>query len=84
MKKILFAIAIIMTMVLSASAQRDGFFSGYDSSYGDRMENPNGLLNLPSSNDISEAGNESAPLGTGLLIMTALGAGYMVVKRRNE
>ena len=84
MKKILFAIAIIMTMVLSASAQRDGFFSSYDSNYGDRMENPNGLLNLPSSNDISEAGNESAPLGTGLLIMTALGAGYMVVKRRNK
>ena len=84
MKKILFAIAIIMTMVLSASAQRDGFFSSYDNSYDDRMDNPNDLvLGLPSSN-IGEAGNESAPLGTGLLIMTALGAGYMVVKRRNE
>ena len=81
MKKILFAIAIIMTMVLSASAQRDGFFSGYDSSYGDRMGNPNELgLGLPSST-IGEATNESAPLGTGLLIMTALGGAYLIRKR---
>ena len=83
MKKILFAIALVMTMVLSASAQRDGFFGSYDGGNGDRMDNPNDLLGLPSSS-IGSQTNESAPLGTGLLIMTALGAGYMVVKRRNE
>lgn len=81
MKKILFAIALVMTMVLSASAQRDGFFGGYDGSNGDRMDDPNALgLGLPSSN-IGSTTNESAPLGTGLLIMTALGGAYLIRKR---
>lgn len=80
MKKILFAIALVMTMVLSASAQRDGFFGGYDGGNGDRMDDPNALLGLPSGN-IGSTTNESAPLGTGLLIMTALGGAYLLNKR---
>lgn len=81
MKKILFAIALVMTMVLSASAQRDGFFSSYDGGNGDRMGDPNTLgLGLPSDN-IGSQENADAPLGTGLLIMTALGGAYLLNKR---
>ena len=83
MKKILFAIAIVMMMGLGASAQRgsDGFF-GYDYSSDREMGNPNELgLGLPQSG-IGTTGNETAPLGTGLLIMTALGAGYALKKKQ--
>ena len=86
MKKILFAIALVMTMVLSASAQSDGFFSSWDNANynGDRDLPGIGLPIGVEMNDKPTTEDPSAPLGTGLLIMTALGAGYMVVKRRNE
>ena len=83
MKKILFAIALVMMMGLGASAQRgsDGFF-GNDYSSDRDMGNPNNLgLGLPSDN-IGSTTNESVPLGTGLLILTALGAGYALKKKQ--
>lgn len=83
MKKILFAIALVMTMVLNASAQRDGFFSGWDNAnYNGDRELPG--IGLPNGVDMSsDPTNEdpSAPLGTGLLIMTALGGAYLLNKR---
>ena len=83
MKKILFAIAII-TMVLCAKAQTtDGFFSSYDGGYDNRGSSS---MDTPSmvtpSKPIGLGQNESAPLGSGLLIMTALGAGYVMTKKR--
>ena len=75
MKKILFAIAIIMTMVLNARAQRDGFFSSYEAT-----DDRDGVsFALPSHFGDT---NESAPLSTGLLILTALGTGYAVAKKK--
>ena len=77
MKKILFAIALIITMGLTASAQRDGFFGDYAYN-NDRTDGPG--LAMPGDN-IGSTSNSDAPLGTGLLIMTALGAGYLLRKR---
>ena len=82
MKKILFAIAIVMTMGFAASAQ-DGFFKWND---GDNE------IYRGSSDDFSftlptEHGYETdaqAPLGSGLLVLTALGAGYAVARKRNN
>ncbi|MBR6438555.1 MAG: hypothetical protein IKS65_05160 [Bacteroidales bacterium] len=86
MKKILFAIAIVLTFGLTANAQgRDGFFSNYDNGYGDRTGNnveivaPNhGINGYASGNGVE------APLGSGLLVLTALGAGYAVARRRQK
>ena len=80
MKKILLAIAIVAMFGISASAQRDGFFNSYDNINSDRMTSPDGLLHMPSEG-IGSTTNESAPLGTGLLIMTALGGAYMLKRR---
>ena len=81
MKKILLAIAIVITMGFSASAQRDGFFNSYDNIYGrDVMADPNDYIHMPSEG-IGSTTNESAPLGTGLFIMTALGGAYMLKRR---
>ena len=88
MKKIILAIAIVMTMGLGASAQRgsDGFFNNSEnySNRGD-MSNPTNL-GMPGA-AIGDQNNSSAPLGSGLLVLTALGAGYALkenYKKRNK
>ncbi|MBQ4205716.1 MAG: hypothetical protein II662_03540 [Bacteroidales bacterium] len=84
MKKILFTIAIIMVMAFSAYAQRDGFFNNYyNDVYNDRMTDPNEIGLLMPNSTIGSNTNESAPLGSGLLIMTVLGAAYMIKKNRS-
>ena len=84
MKKILFTIALIITIGFTATAQyTDGFFNDWD----------NGLDRTGTGNDIgfvlpSSHGNgldtPSAPLGPGFLILTALGAGYALKKKREK
>ena len=82
MKKILFAIAIVLTLGLTANAQgRDGFFGMSDNdSYNDRtVDDPTFML----PNHFESTDND-APLGTGLLVLTALGAGYAVARKRRQ
>ena len=87
MKKILFAIAIVLTISLTANAQgkRDGFFSsGWDDdSYNNRDINGTAAFVLPQL-DLGATDNENAPLGSGLLVLTALGAGYAVARKRKK
>ncbi|MCR5036584.1 MAG: hypothetical protein K6A73_04600 [Bacteroidales bacterium] len=83
MKKILFAIAIIMMLGMTANAQRDGFFGTWNNDdyrgFGD--DNPG--ISVPSGTTPGEyTGDQPAPLGTGLLILTALGAGYAVARKK--
>ena len=82
MKKILLATALVLAMGLGANAQRDGFFNDWD-------DVSNGLdrdlFEMPSlPGDHSLPGDVSAPLGSGLLILTALGAGYALTRKREE
>ncbi|MBQ2187095.1 MAG: hypothetical protein II401_00850 [Bacteroidales bacterium] len=83
MKKILFAIALMLTTVLGTNAQNDRFFSNwdiYDNGVG-RYDDGNGLVfNLPTGHGLDT--NSDAPLGSGILILTALGAGYAVYRKR--
>ena len=86
MKKILFALALVLTIGLCANAQRngrDGFFNDWrDIDNGlDRTSNID-LPDLPGSHGLTT--DEYAPLGSGLLILTALGAGYAVARRKRE
>ena len=84
MKKKIFVIAILMTMAFCANAQRDGFFSGYNDDFISRdIDDINGLLVMPNSN-IGSYTNDSAPLGSGLLILTALGGGYVLTRRKRQ
>ena len=84
MKKILFAIAIVLTISLTASAQgRDGFFNNWDNGVGDRTSSsdPTSQFALPGHFGTE---NEGAPLGSGLLVLTALGAGYAVARKKRS
>ena len=86
MKKILFAIAIVLTVGLTANAQgRDGFFSNYDNGYGDRTGASEFDLAAPiHGNGGYASGTGDAPLGSGLLVLTALGAGYAVARKKRK
>lgn len=87
MKKILFVIAIFMMMGLGANAQRDAFFNWNDADndiYRGSSNDPGDPFALPQYHGYDS--DPAAPLGSGLLVLTALGAGYAVVRkgRKNQ
>lgn len=83
MKKIILALALVMALSFGASAQGDGFVTDW-STGGDLFRIGFDLesLLLPMDHGLTE--NQSAPIGSGLFILTALGAGYAVTRRRRE
>ena len=84
MKKILLATAFIMMVGLFANAQgRDGFFSSYDNGYGDRTGS-NDIYAPDHGTTGHVSGSGEAPLGSGLLVLTALGAGYAVARNKKN
>ena len=76
MKKILLAVALVMALGFGAKAQ-DGFIMDWNDATRD------GDITMPSvPGQHGLSGDQSAaPLGSGLLILTALGAGYALRKR---
>ena len=82
MKKILLATALVLAMGLGANAQRDSFFNDWEDIGNGLDRDAIEMPGLPGSHGLYT--NESAPLGSGLLVLTALGAGYMIARRRKE
>lgn len=81
MKKILFLIAIIITLAHNVSAQSDGFFKGdVSSGYRDVEMMPC----VPSGAVGTIPDSDAVPLGSGLLIMTALGGAMVLIKKLKE
>ena len=81
MKKILFTIAIVLTMILGANAQTDGFFRDGGGDAGYRGVGGGALPGLPQGSIGEHNNDQPAPVGSGLLVLTLLGAGYAVRKR---
>lgn len=83
--RIFLTIAIMAVISLPAVAQSDGFFSGWEKNeIREGIDNGFDMPGLPESHGFNDDQSGEAPLGTGLLILTALGAGYAVVKRKEE
>ena len=82
MKKNILAIVFMFGLVLGANAQRDGFFGGYTVTDFER-ETAQANIGMPQL-PIGSTQNESAPLGSGLLIISILGAGYATAKIRKS
>lgn len=81
MKKILFTIAILMTMAFGTNAQSDAFFkwnNADNETYRD-IDKDIGFA-LPTAHGCEY--DSEAPVGSGLLILTALGAGYAIKRRK--
>ena len=84
MKKFLFSIALTITLGLTATAQfnnTDAFFNDWTQS--DRLDIGGFSFVLPTSHGFGED-TPSAPIGSGFLILTALGAGYALKKKREK
>ena len=80
------AMAAVLSMPVIATAQtrEDGLF-GTGSK--EKVGRDGGMLNSdPTISGIVLGNNESytAPVGSGLLILTAIGAGYATLKKRKE
>ena len=82
MKKLALTIAIVLGMGLASFAgPGDGGMLGRGEE--NNQNNREGIFK-PKLPDHGETGNQSAPLGTGVMVLTALGAAYLVGKRRKE
>ena len=84
MKKILLAIALVLTMGFGAKAQiglTDAFFNDWTQS--DRLDIGGFSFVLPANHGFGED-TPSAPLGSGLIILSALGAGYALKKKHEK
>ncbi|MBQ3844332.1 MAG: hypothetical protein II817_05035 [Bacteroidales bacterium] len=87
MKKIILTFAVVIAMGISAVAQ-DGFFRSDAGGYVDRSGDDSGMSDVTPNlvgGPVGGSDNDApAPLGSGLLILTALGAGYAVTRRREK
>lgn len=83
MKKILFLIAIIITLALNAGAQSDSFFkNNVNSDYRGDVASAPSNLNAPSGPLGTIKDGDVLPLGSGLLILTVLGGAYVIGKKK--
>lgn len=69
-------------MAFGANAQSDAFFKWNNADNDLYRANDNLGFALPTAH--GSVYDSEAPLGSGLLILTALGAGYAVMRKRNK
>lgn len=81
MKRIVLSIALVLAFGLGANAQKDGFFNDWDDVSNGLDRTGIEMPSLPGGH--GESGDVTAPLGTGLLILTALGGAY-ILKKKSE
>ena len=82
MKKILFTIAVLLTLGFNANAQRtdaivNDWGMGSNNEWRDAI-----ALTLPTGALGGINGDVDTPLGSGLLVLTALGAGYAFTRKK--
>ena len=82
MKKLIMTIAIVLGLSMTTFADGGGLFQrGADNTEMGQGNREGGLPGMPGHGG---TGNANAPLGTGIVVLTALGAAYLVGKRHRE
>ena len=82
MKKLFLILFLAMSVNVFAQ-HSDGFFKDYENDYYNRLDEPVDIgLYFPSGMLGSNYNEPGAPVGSGLLILTLLGAGYAIRKRK--
>lgn len=83
MKKIILSIIFAMVMSFGANAQIDAMVTDWDNTYRTTMDEmpwlPAVIIGIN-----SDLNAYDTPLGSGLLIFTAMGAGYILRKKKNN
>ena len=83
MKKTITTLAIILGLTTTTLADPNGgglFQRGEDMTEGHRTVTPM----LPNGHGLSDNQNADSPLGSGIVLLTALGAAYLVTKKHKE
>lgn len=75
MKKFLVTVSIIAAFAFNANAQSDSFFSYSNVENQDRNQS---LLAMPA---YGQTDHQSAPIGSGLLLLAGMGVAYAMRKR---
>ena len=85
MKKLAVTIAIVLGLGMTSFAENGGLFQR-----GEAVENNGGTIygsnrdGVPGLPNHGSEGNEPAPVGSGIAVLTVLGAAYLVGKRKQE
>ena len=83
MKKIALTLSIVLGLGLASFANPNG--GGMFQRGNDEMPREGGsTLFAPALPAHGETGNQPAPLGSGIALLTTLGAAYLVSKRKHE
>lgn len=84
MKKLILTLAIVLGLGLTTFAQDGGLFHrGASETVSGTEGNRDGVLS-PSVPGHGQSNNQSAPLGSGAVVLIGLGAAYLVGKHRKE
>ena len=86
MKKLALTLAIVLglSMTTFAGPNDGGLFQRGATEESNEMYNRGGGLMFPGLPGHGETDDQPAPLGTGIAVLTALGAAYLIGKRRKE
>lgn len=84
MKKLALTIAIVLGLSMTTFADGGGLFQRGTSDKESNGVYTNREGGFPGTPGHGGTGNADAPLGTGIAMLTALGAAYLVGKKRNE
>jgi hypothetical protein len=89
MKKIALTLAIVLGLGMASFADPNGggmFQRGSESNNvaGQHKGNSGGLFAPPQLPQHGLSGNQAAPLGSGIALLTACGAAYLIAKKRKE
>ena len=90
MKKLVMTIAIVLGLGLTTFAQGSMFHRENSGNNGNAIYQGRSFFTkedgpaTPSNPGHGQGGNQNAPLGSGIVMLTALGAAYAVAKKRRE
>ena len=85
MKKLALTVAIVLGLSMTTFADGGGLFQrGTEQSNSGIYGNREGGVMTPGLPIHGSDQNQNAPLGTGIAVLTALSAAYLIGKKRNE
>ena len=83
MKKLALTIAIVLGLGLTTFADPNGG-GMFQRGASEEQTNNRDLFSSPVLPNHGQTGNQNAPLGTGIAVLTAFGAAYLVGKRHKD
>ena len=77
-------IAIVLRLSMKTFAEGGGLFQRGGEPENEMYTRGGGFPGLPGHGETDNQDGNDTPLGTGIAVLTALGAAYLVGKKRNE